>query len=105
MRLISAVDYDLLALYCDAWQEFADCAKAVDSEGRYFTTDKGYIAVHPAKLARDKAIETIARLGDRLGIGINKRRGLKVVNPDEDEDAGDCAAQYAKKKPRRNASR
>ncbi|WP_339739200.1 phage terminase small subunit P27 family [uncultured Maricaulis sp.] len=99
-RLLITIDVDLLALYCDAWQEFSDTSVEMEREGRFFTTDKGYVAVHPAKLQRDKAVETIQRLADRLGIGVNKRRGLAVVNPDADDDEGDPIAAYAKLKPR-----
>lgn len=101
-RLLISIDIDLLALYCDAWQEFAESAEEMEREGRFFTTDKGYVAVHPAKLQRDKAVETIQRLADRLGIGVNKRRGLVIINTDDEDDSdGDPIAAYAKLKPKR----
>lgn len=102
-KLIDTIDLDLFALYCDAWQEFYEADDGMRNGNRWFETDKGYVAVHPAKLMRDKAVETIQRLADRLGIGVNKRRGLKVVNPNADEDDNsDPIARYAKQKPRLN---
>ena len=98
-RLLATIDLDLFALYCDAWQEFSNAAEACDRNGTFFETDKGYVAIHPAKLIRDKSAETIQRLADRLGIGVNKRRGLKVINPETDNDR-DPIANYAKKKPK-----
>jgi P27 family predicted phage terminase small subunit len=100
-QLLASVDFDLFALYCDAWQQFDDADKQCKRSGTTFETDKGYVAIHPAKLIRDKSTETIQRIADRLGIGINKRRGLKVVNTETGESDGDPIAEYAKRKPRK----
>jgi len=102
------IDLDLFALYCDAWQSLSDADKEIEREGIYFTTEKGYIGIHPAKLARDKAIALVQSLGDRIGIGINKRKGLdNLVDPEQDDNdtSGDEVAAYAKQKPRPRGSK
>lgn len=79
------IDRDLLALYCDCWQQIEDADAMIQVEGEFFTTEKGYIAIHPAKLKRDKAIDRAAVLADRLGIGVKARKGLKPDKPDDGE--------------------
>lgn len=80
------IDHDLFALYCDCWQEVADADQSIEKEGEFFTTEKGYIAIHPAKLKRDKAIDRMQKLAMKLGIGIGSRKGLPAKeSSDKDE--------------------
>jgi P27 family predicted phage terminase small subunit len=81
---LDTIDHDLLSLYCDCWQEISDADVLIRSEGEFFTTDKGYIAIHPAKLKRDKAIDRMQKLANKLGIGVGSRKGLKIESTDKD---------------------
>lgn len=72
--LVSSVDFGLLELYCEAWQQMSDANAEVENEGIYFQTDKGYVGIHPAQLVKDKAAKQIQSLGDRLGIGFRNRK-------------------------------
>jgi P27 family predicted phage terminase small subunit len=74
--LLATVDLGLFALFCEAWQCFSDASEEVTKEGLYFTTEKGYVGIHPAELVKDKAVKRIISLGDRLGIGVHARKGL-----------------------------
>lgn len=86
---LDLIDYDLLSLYCDCWQQIADADQSIELEGEFFTTDKGYIAIHPAKLKRDKAIDRARKLADRLGIGVASRKGLPKKPQADDQDGLD----------------
>ncbi len=83
------IDRDLLALYCDCWQQITDADAVIVVEGEYFTTEKGYIGIHPAKLKRDKAIDRARKIAERLGIGIASRKNLPKPEPPPDPDGLD----------------
>lgn len=96
--LVVTIDLGLFALYCEAWQAYSDAELEVKKEGLYFETEKGYVGIHPAELVKDKAIKRIMSLGDRLGLGINSRRGLELEGPGDQEGGGDPLLAYARKK-------
>ncbi len=78
------IDLGLFALFCEAWQAFSDASDEVETQGLYFETEKGYVGIHPAELVKDKAIKRIISLGDRLGIGVLARKGLRSGTGDGD---------------------
>ena len=73
-------DRDACALYCDAWQQLADADVTIAAEGEYFTTEKGYIGIHPAVLKRRKAVDVIRKLGEQLGLTPRARNNLQTAN-------------------------
>lgn len=92
----------LFALFCAAWQDFADAASQVESNGIYFETEKGYVGIHPAELVKDKAIKRITTLGDRLGIGIAKRKGLSPEDAGTKAEDQDPLVAYGRMKKQRS---
>ena len=79
-RLIDDRDRDAVALYCDAWQQLADANATIKKEGEYFTTEKGYVGLHPAVLKRRKAVDVIRKLGEQLGLTPRARTNLASAN-------------------------
>ena len=86
--LLVTIDLGLFGLFCEAWQAYSDAESEVAKEGLYFTTEKGYVGIHPAELVKDKAIKRIISLGDRLGVGVSarKRLGMKPKEGGEGDD-------------------
>jgi P27 family predicted phage terminase small subunit len=79
-RLIDDRDRDAVALYCDAWQQLSDANATIKKEGEYFTTEKGYVGLHPAVLKRRKAVDVIRKLGEQLGLTPRARTNLAAAN-------------------------
>jgi P27 family predicted phage terminase small subunit len=78
------LDRDCLALYCDSWQQKADADAVLAREGETFTTQNGYVGVHPCVQKRRRAIDLIRRLGIELGLTPSARRGLDVATGQDD---------------------
>ena len=98
--LLVTIDLGLFGLFCEAWQAFSDAEAEVGKTGSFFETDKGYVAIHPAELVKDKAIKRIVSLGDRLGVGVFARKnlGLKPKEEDGDDANTDPLVKYSKLK-------
>lgn len=77
-RILTVNDLDLLALYCDSWQELADADATIEREGEFFHTEKGYVGPHPAVGKRNKAVERIRKIGGELGLSPRGRQGLEI---------------------------
>lgn len=84
MGLQKELDRDVLALYCDGWQQKHDADQVLARDGETFETEKGYIGVHPAVQKRRRAIDLIRRLGIELGLTPAARRGLDVATGEHD---------------------
>jgi P27 family predicted phage terminase small subunit len=84
--LLSPMDGPALALYCDAWQQFHDAKAIIDKQGMVAISEKGAEYQHPAVGIKNKAGETIARLGAKFGFTPSDRSGLKptVQTPDDE---------------------
>lgn len=100
--LLEDLDLDALSLYCDSWQQLSEADATIVSEGEFFTTDKGYVGIHPAVLKRRKAIDVIRKLGEQLGLTPRSRRGLRVKQSGA-AAAEDPLAAFLKSKPRGTA--
>lgn len=84
LGLQKELDRDVLALYCDSWQQKHDADHTLEREGETFQTEKGYIGVHPAVQKRRRAIDLIRRLGIELGLTPASRRGLDLATGEDD---------------------
>lgn len=76
-RQLEVVDWDLLALYCDCWQEICDADELLGREGEFQMTEKGYTYAHPAVQKRNTAIERLKKIASDLGIGFRARKGTR----------------------------
>lgn len=76
-RQLEVVDWDLLSLYCDCWQEIFDADALITKEGEFQKTEKGYSYAHPAVLKRNTAIDRMKKIAIDLGIGFRARKGTR----------------------------
>jgi P27 family predicted phage terminase small subunit len=84
LGLQKELDRDVLALYCDSWQQKHDADETLRREGETFQTEKGYVGVHPCVQKRRRAIDLIRRLGIELGLTPSSRRGLDLATGEDD---------------------
>ena len=76
--LLTALDVDLLATLCDAWQKKHDARTQLDADGAYHWTESGFPVAHPALAQEHKATELIRKLNSELGLTPSARAGLVV---------------------------
>lgn len=92
--VLTELDLDACALYCDAFQELHDAGETLGDEGEYITIEKtGQVYAHPAVAKRNKAIDRIRKLGEQLGLTPNARRGLELP-----EDTADPLTDFLAEK-------
>lgn len=85
-HLLTELDFDMLGILCQSWQEVQDCRKTLGEEGDYITTDKGFVVQHPAVGRMTKALERIRKLNAEFGMSPSARSGLKL--PGNEKPAG-----------------
>jgi P27 family predicted phage terminase small subunit len=78
---LTVVDVNLLALYCEAWDEFFAARAEIEKSGIVAMSDKGAEYQHPAVGIKNKAIQRIKQLGGEFGMSPASRVGLTVNNP------------------------
>ena len=77
LGLITAIDADALAAYCQAWAEFKLATDILRQEGRTFTTETGYIVAHPGVAMQRTALATLKALGNLFGLDPSSRSKLR----------------------------
>jgi P27 family predicted phage terminase small subunit len=83
--LLSTLDGGVLALYCDAWQQFHDAQAIIAENGMVCHSEKGGTYQHPAVGISNKAREQITKLGALFGLNPMARDGMIIEKPEEDE--------------------
>jgi P27 family predicted phage terminase small subunit len=78
VNLLTRQDFDALAVYCEAWDEFMWALEEIAKEGRIATSEKGGAYQHPAVGIKNKAIQRIRQIGACFGMTPSDRIGLKV---------------------------
>lgn len=77
-KLITQIDGDTLALYCEAWEEFLDARAEIEREGSTCISEKGAAYLHPAVGRKNKAIARLKTIGALFGMSPSDRVGLSV---------------------------
>lgn len=83
LGLLTELDLDAFAVYCIAWQDVHEADAAIAKEGAYFTTEKGYVGVHPAVMARNRALDRLRKVGGDFGMTPASRSGVEADRPGE----------------------
>jgi P27 family predicted phage terminase small subunit len=86
LGLLTIVDGDALAAYCQACAEFKIATETLRTEGRTFRTDNGYIVPHPAAVQQARATKTIKEFSAHFGLDPSGRSKLTPPPADEAED-------------------
>jgi P27 family predicted phage terminase small subunit len=84
--LLSTLDAGVLALYCDAWQQFHDAQAIIAAQGMICRSDKGGAYQHPAVGIANKARAEITKLGAFFGLNPPAREGLILAGPDHHDE-------------------
>lgn len=89
LGLLTSIDGDALAAYCQAFAEFQLATETLQTESRFFSTDKGYLAPHPAVSQQRSAWETMKSFAAMFGLNPSSRSRLKVMPRKNDKDPFD----------------
>jgi P27 family predicted phage terminase small subunit len=78
LRLLTIVDGDTLAAYCQAWAEFRLATVTLTKQGRTFKTSTGYLTPHPAVAQQRSAWAAIRAFASLFGLDPSSRSRLRV---------------------------
>lgn len=82
MGVLTAVDGDVLACYCDAYSRLVRFTTFLRKNGDVTTSPNGYSMPAPEVALRNRAIDDLKKWGAELGIGAASRTKIEVRNPD-----------------------
>ena len=85
-QLVSGVDLQALAGYCDAYAEWREAAEAVGREGMLTTTPGGHVQPSPYTTIRRNARAAMLRLAQDLGFTPASRTRVSVAGGGEEKD-------------------
>jgi P27 family predicted phage terminase small subunit len=86
LGLLTIVDGDVLAAYCQAWAEFKAATETIQRDGRTFSTETGYLAQHPAVSQQRSAWQAIKAFASLFGLDPSSRSRLHIGGKAEDKD-------------------
>ena len=81
--LITKLDGDFLALYCEAFEEFISSRQQIETEGSTCVSEKGGMYQHPAVGRKNKAIDRMRCFGALFGMSPSDRVGLNIGGEEE----------------------
>lgn len=97
LGLLTIVDGDALAAYCQAWAEFEWATTTLEKEGRTSKTSTGYMQQHPAVSMQRSAFAIIRQFSAMFGLDPSSRSGLTVQPPDDVDDLEELMNRGRKK--------
>jgi len=83
-RLLTELDLDALASYCEAWSSWREAIDAVEKYGQFVDTEHGP-KKHPAQQIAEASHRTMLALQERLGLLPLARQRLRVDTSGSDE--------------------
>jgi len=86
LKLLTIVDGDALATYCQAWAEFRQATEELRKESRYITLESGYVQSHPAVAQQRSAWATLKTFAALFGLDPSSRSKLSVGNTNDEKD-------------------
>jgi len=85
--LLTNVDRDALATYCEFWADWVDARSHIDVPGgKVFITEKGYQQQSPWVGMANKAAANMLRIAAEFGLTPASRARLAVAPPKTEED-------------------
>jgi P27 family predicted phage terminase small subunit len=84
--LVTQLDGDFLALYCEAFEDFSDARDEIGRNGSTCKSLKGGQYQHPAVGRKNKAIERMRQFGALFGMSPGDRVGLNIGDDHGDDD-------------------
>jgi len=89
LGLLTLVDGDVLATYCQTWADYLWAVAELQAKGRTFASASGYMGPHPAVAIQRDARAALARLGASFGMDPASRSRFAVAPPDAADPLGD----------------
>lgn len=86
MRILSAVDRDIIAAYCQAVQRYQEFERAITEHGITFVTEKGYVAQRPEVAMAHKQAQLVKQLAGELGLTPAARSRIDVPEKEPPKD-------------------
>lgn len=77
--LMTFLDRDMLASYCEAWGDFFEARAEIERDGPTCHSDKGGAYQHPAVGRKNSALERIRKLAAEFGMSPASRTSVKVT--------------------------
>ena len=81
--LVTKLDGDFLALYCEAFEELIEAREEIKKEGATCESKKGGHYQHPAVGRKNKAIDRMRCFGALFGMSPSDRVGLNIGGEEE----------------------
>lgn len=72
-----------LAVYCEAYAEFAQCVRALEVQGLVYESDKGNSIQHPLVGIKNKAAERMNRMFSHFGMSALTWPALQIPDTEE----------------------
>ncbi len=88
MGVLSKVDRSMLTAYCEAWAELVEAVEFLEEHGKTFTTEKGYVVVHPYVAIRNSAVDRMKAIAARFGFTPADRARLRATPQEEPKKDG-----------------
>ncbi len=96
MGLLTVIDGDMLAAYCQAWEEFISALKLLITEGRTVKLESGYIQPHPAVAMQRSAWQAMRQFGSLFGLDPSSRTRLEI--PEQPPEENDPMEEFLNRK-------
>ena len=97
MGVLTAIDGDVLAVYCQAYADHARLVRYLRDRGETTVSPQGYEMPRPEVSMRNRARDDLRKFGPELGIGAASRTKIEVKKP----DAGTSPLEKARQRTRR----
>lgn len=83
MGILTEIDTDAIAIYCDAYSRWVEARQALAIEGYYWTSDKGNKCYHPMVTIMNDAIKQMHTMQTEFGMTPRARNGISVKKDEE----------------------
>jgi P27 family predicted phage terminase small subunit len=90
LGLLTSIDGDSFAAYCQAYAEFREATETLRDEGRDQHTKTGYLSPHPAVARQRSAWAAMKTFAALFGLDPSSRARIQLPGPAEEEDPFDA---------------
>lgn len=88
--MLTALDLDALAAYCQCYATWRAAAETVERESATYRTDGGLVKRHPAVAVMQQAGKDLLAGAEKLGLTPAARLRLRIEPPADEPDEFEC---------------
>jgi P27 family predicted phage terminase small subunit len=81
--VLTALDLDALAVYCEAYATWRAAVDTVAMEGATYKTEGGLVKAHPAVAIMQAADKTLLAWSEKLGLTPSARQRMRIEPPEK----------------------